>query len=266
MLNSPPAGWYADPNGAHALRYWDGRSWTEAVAPANSEAPATTGLTTNRQPKLATPTFAGWYPDERSGGTAYWDGSRWTGDTRPRRRRFAAASRQDGPGFALAFLFAVGVAGLSYGGYAEEGSANYLWFGGLGLASIALAVIYLLRGRGPSTEAIERRLSTAWGEADPHASPTGGTSSTLFAAAAGFALGAAARGTDDPAERDYEYLAVPSGLARKWWSFNEVNPVMAMRVDRFGSTQITFDGSTWEDPKGVSGDWVVGGGDPFEWP
>jgi uncharacterized protein YxjI len=30
MSNSaPPAGWYADPSGQHALRWWDGNTWTE---------------------------------------------------------------------------------------------------------------------------------------------------------------------------------------------------------------------------------------------
>lgn len=27
----PPAGWYPDPAGAHARRYWDGQAWTESV-------------------------------------------------------------------------------------------------------------------------------------------------------------------------------------------------------------------------------------------
>ncbi|RQP11460.1 MAG: DUF2510 domain-containing protein [Microbacteriaceae bacterium] len=30
----------------------------------------------------AQPTVAGWYPDPETGGTRYWDGSRWTGDVR----------------------------------------------------------------------------------------------------------------------------------------------------------------------------------------
>jgi hypothetical protein len=29
----PPAGWYQDPNGARAWRYWDGATWTDHVAP-----------------------------------------------------------------------------------------------------------------------------------------------------------------------------------------------------------------------------------------
>lgn len=34
MPNSPAAGWYADPNGGSALRYWDGAVWTDATQPA----------------------------------------------------------------------------------------------------------------------------------------------------------------------------------------------------------------------------------------
>jgi hypothetical protein len=34
MPNSPAAGWYADPNGAPGLRYWDGAAWTDATQPA----------------------------------------------------------------------------------------------------------------------------------------------------------------------------------------------------------------------------------------
>ena len=31
---SPPAGWLVDPSGRHALRYWDGSSWTDDVSDA----------------------------------------------------------------------------------------------------------------------------------------------------------------------------------------------------------------------------------------
>jgi cytochrome bd-type quinol oxidase subunit 2 len=34
---APPAGWYQDPNGAQAWRYWDGSSWTDHVAPWAAE-------------------------------------------------------------------------------------------------------------------------------------------------------------------------------------------------------------------------------------
>ena len=29
----PPAGWYPDPSGAQAQRYWDGRQWTASMRP-----------------------------------------------------------------------------------------------------------------------------------------------------------------------------------------------------------------------------------------
>lgn len=41
---------------------------------------------------MTQPGPAGWYPDTKTGGTAYWDGKRFTGDVRPRRRPFAAAA------------------------------------------------------------------------------------------------------------------------------------------------------------------------------
>ncbi|MFN8078312.1 MAG: DUF2510 domain-containing protein [Kineosporiaceae bacterium] len=45
MLDSPAAGqgWYPDPSGAHRYRYWDGRTWTPAVADQLPDAPPTTG-------------------------------------------------------------------------------------------------------------------------------------------------------------------------------------------------------------------------------
>jgi uncharacterized protein YxjI len=39
MSNSaPPAGWYADPSGQHALRWWDGNTWTEHTHESQPEA------------------------------------------------------------------------------------------------------------------------------------------------------------------------------------------------------------------------------------
>jgi hypothetical protein len=37
-VSSAPAGWYADPQDATLLRYWDGSSWTEHRAPAQQAA------------------------------------------------------------------------------------------------------------------------------------------------------------------------------------------------------------------------------------
>ena len=34
METSPAPGWYADPATPQSLRYWDGRGWTDHVAPA----------------------------------------------------------------------------------------------------------------------------------------------------------------------------------------------------------------------------------------
>lgn len=33
-MSQPAAGWYADPAGGPAQRYWDGTAWTEHLAPA----------------------------------------------------------------------------------------------------------------------------------------------------------------------------------------------------------------------------------------
>jgi hypothetical protein len=37
---SPPAGWYPDPSGEHASRYWDGATWTDQTTDAAPAAPA----------------------------------------------------------------------------------------------------------------------------------------------------------------------------------------------------------------------------------
>ncbi|HVE97836.1 MAG TPA: DUF2510 domain-containing protein [Mycobacteriales bacterium] len=38
----PPAGWYDDPSGQHAKRYWDGTSWTEQVSSGEAGAAVST--------------------------------------------------------------------------------------------------------------------------------------------------------------------------------------------------------------------------------
>src|SRR5690349_14657077 len=102
MPEQPVAGWYPDPYGHYVHRYWDGSRWTHHVAPqgpAAKQPSVPSHPFMEMQGPLQTPTFAGWYPDPSTRGTAYWDGSRWTGDSRPRRRKCAAASKHDGPGF-----------------------------------------------------------------------------------------------------------------------------------------------------------------------
>lgn len=42
MTSPAPAGWYADPSGLPALRWWDGREWTSHVQPGVPATPPTT--------------------------------------------------------------------------------------------------------------------------------------------------------------------------------------------------------------------------------
>jgi hypothetical protein len=69
-----PAGWYPDPSGSKASRYWDGTKWTTHFHGGDDRA-------RDEQPRApveqARP--AGWYPDPSGAkGYRYWDGSRWT--------------------------------------------------------------------------------------------------------------------------------------------------------------------------------------------
>jgi hypothetical protein len=45
-MTSPaqPAGWYADPSGLPATRWWDGRQWTDHLQPGPAVLPPTAGL------------------------------------------------------------------------------------------------------------------------------------------------------------------------------------------------------------------------------
>ena len=42
MTSPVPAGWYADPSGLPALRWWDGREWTSHLQPGATAVPPTT--------------------------------------------------------------------------------------------------------------------------------------------------------------------------------------------------------------------------------
>jgi hypothetical protein len=112
------------------------------------------------------PTFAGWYPDTASRGTRYWDGSKWTGDTRLGRKAFAAASAHRGWGIALTVFGVLTV--LTSPSQLEQTQADQtssmspvgrlLFAIVLGLA-LATWGVYLFRGQGPATKAIETRLA-----------------------------------------------------------------------------------------------------------
>jgi|SRR5664280_1363912 len=106
------------------------------------------------------PTFAGWYPDPYTGGTKYSDGKRWTGDTRPRRKPLAAAAANRGRGVMLIIFGVLSV--LSSPGAFSEGAENpvatFFIMIVLGLAALP-AGVYMFRGQGPTTKAVEARLA-----------------------------------------------------------------------------------------------------------
>ncbi len=142
------------------------------------------------------PTLPGWLPDPSTGGTAFWDGQRFTGDRRPPRRKFAAEARLSRSGalwlLCGALLLVTGVRALwtpelGLGHVTDDSSEGTFWdniaqalddadfaFGleafGSSAVYIALALgcgalgIYRLRGRGPTTKKVIRRL-----EAERHA-------------------------------------------------------------------------------------------------
>lgn len=108
------------------------------------------------------PTASGWYPDPHTGGTRYWDGSRWTGDGRPPRRSFAPDARYDDlvriiPGVGI--LFGIGFFGLGFGD-------GLTVFGVMWIAACAIATVYVLRGQGLTTKAVQERLAAERAAAD----------------------------------------------------------------------------------------------------
>lgn len=104
------------------------------------------------------PTAKGWYPDPATGGTKYWDGERWSGDTRPRRRPFAPACSFGPLGYLLLFL-AVMWALLSYMAFQETQQTGYIVGAAAFLLFSMIMCVYFQRGQGPSTAEVERRLA-----------------------------------------------------------------------------------------------------------
>lgn len=108
------------------------------------------------------PTFAGWYPDAETSGTRYWAGLRWTGDTRPRRKPFAAASAHRGWGIVLVIYGVLFL--LTSPAQVTTGTSMISAVGGFlavivfGLVFLAPGV-YLLRGQGPTTRAVRARVA-----------------------------------------------------------------------------------------------------------
>lgn len=112
-----------------------------------------------------TPTFEGWYPDEETGGTKFWDGHQWTGDTRPPRKKFAAQAAHRGWGIGL-FLFGVislfgRTSQFISGEMALESDQDPVvsLISSVFLCGLFIAWgIYLYRGQGPTTRAVRERL------------------------------------------------------------------------------------------------------------
>lgn len=62
---APDAGWYADPRDGGRLRYWDGSSWTDHVAPREASAPALGPPAQQEAPGTAHWTYPGGLPAQQ---------------------------------------------------------------------------------------------------------------------------------------------------------------------------------------------------------
>lgn len=82
-MSKAPAGWYKNPAGKEALRWWDGQRWTNNVTDDASKATqlATEG---DASPAATEDAFqpAGWYPDPKGeADMRWWDGAQWLDET-----------------------------------------------------------------------------------------------------------------------------------------------------------------------------------------
>lgn len=107
----------------------------------------------------STPTFPGWYEDPETKGTSYWDGHRWTGDSRPPRKPFAAEALETKKGgwfLGIGIFFLIGTFATGTESELDLGTRVVSF-----LISIPLIVIgiYMLRGKGPTTKAVVQRVA-----------------------------------------------------------------------------------------------------------
>jgi hypothetical protein len=58
-MSAPTTGWYPDPSGSPALRWWDGSQWTHHVAPQNGPAPAVAPPSPTQPASAPGPTASG---------------------------------------------------------------------------------------------------------------------------------------------------------------------------------------------------------------
>lgn len=66
MSETPPAGWYPDPQDADRQRYWDGNAWTEHTADASPQAASAGSTSTGAAATAtggATTASSSWSPD-----------------------------------------------------------------------------------------------------------------------------------------------------------------------------------------------------------
>lgn len=121
---------------------------------------------------MTQPGPAGWYPEPDSGGTKYWDGKRFTGDVRPRRRPFAAAAKHKGAAITCWIIGGILVLGspaqlapvdpdlVDSTKSAPGGPGSFAMALIIGIVLIAWG-FYLFRGQGEKTGPVAARARAA---------------------------------------------------------------------------------------------------------